>query len=247
MPEYGPGSKEWLQANPNYAGGAFNHPQQGQQPGPQPIDFSAYAQDDPRMVDAYGQQQEAYNTLKGRMGADNSKRAIDHAVLGTMDAAALGAKDLGAGMARRGISGSGTGATFLQKNVFAPAQREAAGRATDIALGEQARQDDLARSLQGAAGGLQSAAGSISGQNLNNRQFGLSAWQAQQQEAIQRAQLEQQAREAEISRWMALAQGGMPPGGSPIPIPQGGSPYGSNRPSNNPLGSRGSTGGPFYA
>lgn len=164
----------------------------GRQGGGQPIDLSSYAQDDPRMVEAYG-------LLKGRMGEDNSKRAIDKAVMGTMDAAALGAKDLGANMARRGISGTGTGATFLNRNVFQPAQREAAGQAASISLAEQDRQDRLAQSLQGPAAG-------IAGQNLANRNFGLSTWQAQQQEALQRAQMEQQARESELARWMALTQ-----------------------------------------
>lgn len=221
--EYGPGSHEWLQAHPEYAGGAFYHgPNTAPPGGPQPIDLSSYAQDDPRMVAAYGTQQDAYNTLKGRMSADNSQRAIDKAVMGTMDAAALGAKDLGANLARRGLSGTGAGATFLQRNVFQPAQREAAGKSADIALAEQARQDQLAQSLYGAAQGLGSSAGNISGQNLANRQFGLGTWEAQQADARQRAQMEQQARDSELARWMALsqmmggpggfmAQGGVPP------------------------------------
>jgi hypothetical protein len=141
------------------------------------------------------------------MNSDNSKRAIDHAVLGTMDAAALGAKDMGANMARRGISGTGAGATFLNKNVFQPAQRTAAGQATDISLAEQARQDDLAKSLQGPAG-------NIAGNNLQNRQFGLNTWQAQQNDARERAQMEQQQRDSELSRWLALSQQQMP-GGMP--------------------------------
>jgi hypothetical protein len=213
--EYGPGSHEWMQAHPEYAGGAFYHPPTPPGgPAPPSIDFNAYSQDDPRMVEAYG-------LLKDRMNADNSKRAIDKAVMGTMDAAALGAKDLGANMARRGISGTGTGATFLQKNVYAPAQREAAGKASDIALAEQDRQDRLAQALQGPAG-------AISGQNLANRSFGLSAWEAQQQAALQRQQLAQQAQDAEIARWIALTQsmgglqGFMQQGGVPPQIPTGG-------------------------
>lgn len=159
-----------------------------------PTGFNSTAQDDPRMV-------EAYDIFKGRMSADNSQRAIDKAVGGTMDAAALGAKDLGANMARRGISGTGTGATFLNRNVFAPAQREAANQASNIALGEQDRQDRLAAGLQGPAG-------NIASMNLQNRRFGLDQWQAQQSEAAQRAEMERRARDEELAKWMALAQGG---------------------------------------
>lgn len=198
MPQYGPGSHEWLAAHPGYAGGAFSGGGGGGENGAS-MDFSSYAQDDPRML-------EAYNILKGRMDTSNTKRAIDKAVLGTMDAAALGAKDLGANMARRGVSGTGTGATFLQKNVFAPAQREASGKAAEISLAEQDRLDKLAAALQGPAAG-------IAGHNLSNREFGLQSWQAMQQAALQRQQLAQSAMDNEIARWMALANSGFGGGG----------------------------------
>lgn len=155
--------------------------------------------------------QSQIDRYESRFDVDNTKRAIDKSTLGVMDAAALGARDLGAAnAARRGISGTGTSAAFLAKRFYEPAQRQAASNAADIAMGRERELDAL--TLGGTS--LMRSPDDIS---LANRDLALR--QALGYEGIgvqksgldlQRAQAEQAIRDNQISQYLALINMMMP-------------------------------------
>lgn len=155
-----------------------------------PAEFENTAYESPKI-------EEVYKLWKERLGKDPTERAINKSNLGVADMAALAASDLGGSMARRGVLGTGTGATFLQNKVFAPAQREAAGRAADIAMGREKDLDAL--TLAGL--GIARAGEDV---NLANRGLGLQQYLGQNQTALGWAQLKQQQQDAEMARWLAL-------------------------------------------
>lgn len=139
-----------------------------------------------------------------RLSADPTKRAIDRSNLATMDAAALAAKDLGANIASRGALGSGAGSTFLANRVFAPAQREAAGKAADISLGRERDLDNLTMAGLGIARAGEDV-------NLANKNLGLNQYIAQNNaqlgwagNQLNWAQLQQQAQDAQMAQYLAL-------------------------------------------
>lgn len=170
---------------------------------PPPSNLNNTAQNDPQLA-------ELYQMWKGRMGADTTKRAQDRSTASIMDAAALGAADLrGGNLARRGLVGSGAGDTFLQKRVFAPAQREAAGKAADIALG---RERDLDAMVMGGLG----IAGAQGNANRADRALALQQYLGEQGNALGWAGLNQNSYDSDMARWMALLQNQdmFPPGPS---------------------------------
>ena len=135
----------------------------------------------------------ALGRLDERFSEDNTKRAIQDSNLGISDAAALSAADQKGGLSRRGLVGSEGGATFLSKNVYQPAQRQAAKAAADITLAQQARKDNLVLGSQG----LVQAPDQI---NLANRAEASREQEAQAQQQMQQAQLQQQQQ----SQWLSL-------------------------------------------
>jgi hypothetical protein len=128
-------------------------------------------------------------------------------------------------MSRRGTLGTGVGDTFLNKRVFAPAQRQAAGAAANIAM---QREQDLDRLVVGGTA-LAAAPGqqSIQERNLSlntqgqafNQNFmtGQAEWQRQfeAQQAQQRADDEAARRLAEL--YQPYLTGGIVPPGIPFP------------------------------
>ena len=139
----------------------------------------------------------ALGRLDERFSDDNTKRAIQDSNLGISDAAALSAADQKGGLSRRGLVGSEGGATFLSKNVYQPAQRQAAKAAANITLAQQARKDNLVLGSQG----LVRAPDEI---NLANRAEASREQEAQAQQQQQQAQLQQQ----QTAQWLSL-MGGM--------------------------------------
>ena len=135
----------------------------------------------------------ALGRLDERFSEDNTKRAIQDSNLGISDAAALSAADQKGGLSRRGLVGSEGGATFLSKNVYQPAQRQAAKAAADITLAQQSRKDNLVLGSQG----LVRAPDEV---NLANRAEASREQEAQAQQQMQQAQLQQQQQ----SQWLSL-------------------------------------------
>lgn len=159
-----------------------------------------------------------------RLGADPSKRAIQTSTLGIQDAAALSAADAKGIMSRRGILGSGAGDTFLQNKIFAPAQRQAAGAAAQIAQAEEQRKDNLV--LGGVP--LAQAPGNMAIQNKNlalnqqgqafNQNFQTN--QANWDRAFQAQQAQQAAdQRAQDQLLNIFQQTGSVPGATPNPNP----------------------------
>jgi hypothetical protein len=142
---------------------------------------------------------EQIDRYRSRFDKDTTARAIDRSNLGIADSAALMASDAKANMARRGVLGSGTGAAFLNKNVFAPAQRQAAGAAADISLGRERDLDAL--TLGGT--GLMTAPSSIA---LADRDLALRQWMAQNEDERARAALAQAGQNQQLAQWIALNQ-----------------------------------------
>lgn len=138
-------------------------------------EFSSHVEDNPDL-------RWLADKFKSRFDTSNTKRAIDASNLGIMDAAALGAADAKGAMASRGVLGTGTGASFLNKRIFAPAQRAAAGAAKDIALDEQHRLDAL---TLGGLGIMKAPSDLALGQNAQ----ALQQWMAANGFNIQNAQL----------------------------------------------------------
>lgn len=140
---------------------------------------------------------EQMDRYRQRFSVDNTNRAIGRATTGAMDAAALAAADLKGNLSSRGLVGSEGGNAFLQKRVYGPAQRQAAGAAADIALGNENRLDAL--TLGGT--GLMRAPDDIAlaNRNLNLQQSGQDFSQAMQQEQF-RNQLQQQ----QYAQYLAL-------------------------------------------
>jgi hypothetical protein len=148
------------------------------------------AQNDPHLDDLWKKYQD-------RFSDDNTKRAIDRSNTGIADSAALLGKDARASLADRGALGTGVGAAFINKNITAPAQRQAAGAAADISMDAEKRKDALVLGGVGLAGAHSDLA--VRQQANANQQYATSAQiQMQQQEAQQRALQQQQA------QWMAL-------------------------------------------
>lgn len=156
--------------------------------------------------------EEQVRNLRARMGADTTERAIGRSTTGILDAAALGAADAGAAnLSSRGLVGSGAGQAFLQKRFFDPAQRAAAGAATDIAL---RREQDLDRLVLGGT----SIMGAPGQSSLASRSLGLQQWQAQtgagqaaQGLSLEQQRLNQQQQQSQIENWLrmyALSQQG---------------------------------------
>jgi hypothetical protein len=149
------------------------------------------------------QQVDRYNS---RFTNDPTKQAVEHSTLGIMDAAALGAADMKGQMGSRGVLNSGAGATFLQKRVFDPAQRAAAGAAGDIAIKRQKQLDDL--TLGGTD--IMKAPSQL---GVQNRELAMRQWEGQQADARAREQLalqRQQAADQQALQWLALTQAGYP-------------------------------------
>lgn len=141
---------------------------------------------------------EALDALKARSSVDTTQRAIDRATTGTMDAAALAAADLKGNLSRRGLVGGGTaGASFLNKAVYQPAQRNAASAASATALGGEQRLDQLAQSGVNAAAIPENL-------SLANRSLGLQQWNDQQNVNLQQTQLANQMQQQQVAQWLAL-------------------------------------------
>lgn len=138
----------------------------------------------------------ALDRLDSRFSEDDTKRRIQDSNLGIADAAALSAADQKGGLARRGLIGSAGASEFLSKNVFQPAQRQAAKAASDITLGQQARQDSLAE----AAAGASTAPATI---QAENRRIAIQ----QQQENASEQQAAQAAQQQQVSQWLSLLSG----------------------------------------
>lgn len=148
---------------------------------------------------------------KSRFDVDNTKRTIDKSNLGIMDAAALGAADAKANLASRGAIGSGAADAFLQKRIFQPAQREAAGKAADIAL---QREKDLDALTLGGQGIMSSQANlqlaekaqalqewiAKSGANLQQQQIALQQFATQNGLSLQQAQLMLQQQQQQFNQ-----------------------------------------------
>lgn len=149
------------------------------------------------------QQVDRYNS---RFTNDPTKQAVEHSTLGIMDAAALGAADLKGQMGSRGVLNSGAGATFLQKRVFDPAQRAAAGAASNIAIERQKQLDAL--TLGGTD--IMKAPSQL---GVQNRELAMRQWEGQQAaaRANEALKLEQQRlADEQAARWLALTQAGYP-------------------------------------
>lgn len=154
-----------------------------------------YAQNSPNI-------QEQMDRYRQRFSVDNTNRAIDKSNLGIMDAAALGAADQKANLSRRGVLGSETGARFLQKNVFDPAQRAAAGAAANIAM---QREKDLDALVLGGTGLMQAQDQlNLANRGLNLQQ--ISQDREDQRYSAQRADEERRRRE-DTARWLATMGG----------------------------------------
>lgn len=142
----------------------------------------------------------ALDALKARSSTDDTVRATNRATTGAMDAAALQAADLKGSLAGRGLIGGGTaGAAFLNKNVYAPAQRSAAQAASNIALGQQQRLDTLAQAGVNAAAVPEQL-------SLANRNLGLEQWQAQQSDALAQQDLANRIQQQQVAQWQALLE-----------------------------------------
>ena len=141
------------------------------------------AASNPHLDDLWAQYQ-------ARMGSDTTQRAIDRSTGAIADSAALLGKDAKANLASRGALGSGVGAAYIQKNITAPAQRQAAGAAADITLAAEKRKDDL------TLGGLGIARAPA---DLALQQQGLALQQYATNAQIQQAQAQQQQ-----SQYLAL-------------------------------------------
>lgn len=112
---------------------------------------------------------EQIERYRSRFGSDPTERAIQRSNLGIADAAALLAADAKANMASRGVLNTGTGATFLQRRVFEPAQRQAAGRAADIAMGRERDLDALVLGGTGLMTAPDAIALAAQGMNLQSQ------------------------------------------------------------------------------
>jgi hypothetical protein len=143
--------------------------------------------------------QEHIQNYRNRLSEDNTKRAIDKSNLGIADSAALMAADAKAGMSRRGVQGTDTGAAFLQKRVFEPAQRAAAGQAANIAL---QRERDLDNLVLGGTG-IMRLPDEIA---LANRGMNLDQLRSDREDARHRAEIEREERRRreDAARWAAM-------------------------------------------
>ena len=140
---------------------------------------------------------ELVDKYRSRFGVDNTERAINRSTTGIMDAAALGAADLKGNLSSRGLVGSEGGNAFLAKRVFGPAQRQAAGAAADIALGNEQRLDAL--TLGGL--GIMNAPGQAS---RADRGLALSQSGQDFNQSLQQAQLQNQIQQQQMAQWLSL-------------------------------------------
>lgn len=138
------------------------------------------AQTDPNL-------QALLDRYNSRFDGSNADRATSRAVGGIADAAALLTRDAQAGLAARGATGSGVAAAHIQKNITDPSLRAATSAATDIALGEQERQDRLTLGGLGIAGAAGDAA--RADRSLNLQQYNADAQLAAAQNQQQMAQV----------------------------------------------------------
>lgn len=159
---------------PNAGAGATGG---GGKPGVGPTSTNT-AQQDPNI-------QALLDRYNSRFDESNAARATDRAVGGIADAAALLTHDAQAGLAARGASGSGVAAAHIKRQITDPALRAATGAATDIAMGEQSRLDNLTLGGLGVSSALGDAARADRGLNLQqyNTDAQLAAAQNQQQMA----------------------------------------------------------------
>jgi len=148
------------------------------------------AQTDPNL-------QKLVDKYMSRFEVDNTQRAINRSTTGIMDAAALGAADPKGNLSSRGLVGSEGGNAFLAKRVFNPAQRQAAGAAADIALGNEQRLDNL--TLGGL--GIMNAPGQAS---RADRGLALSQSGQDFDQGLQQAQLQNQMQQQQYAQWLSL-------------------------------------------
>jgi hypothetical protein len=201
---FGPGGANWYQTgapggSPGIGGGAAAATPRGSSGG------GAVTNANTAQMSPYLKEQ--MQRYRDRFSQDNTARAIDQSNLGIADAAALTAADAKAGMSRRGVGGTGTGAAYLTKRVFAPAQREAAGAAASIAM---QRQKDLDALVLGGSGIM----GAADANNLQNRQLSLEQWKAQAEDERARAAAAQAQENAKLAQQIALAQLAQSAGGA---------------------------------
>jgi hypothetical protein len=153
--------------------------------------------------------------LKQRESTDPTQRAIERSTTGTLDAAALGAADAGAAnLAARGLTGTGAGAAFLNKQFFAPAQRAASQSAADISL---QRERDLDALVLGGQG-IMSAPGQM---GLAQKELGLRQYQTEAGLTVQEQQLALEAQKAQMDAWLkmyGISAAQQPPGGAPYQV-----------------------------
>lgn len=221
MTEYGKGSKEWLDANPGYAGGAYHHSPGADAPGTVgPPNFDNTAEDDPGYNQVLG---EMWRRFRGDAGAG---QAIDLAG-GKIREAGIGAgKELGASLAARGVSGTGA-ETLGRTKLAGQVQGSIAGAASDIANQREREKDAELASIGGVVGGK-------AAENRANRELALRQWEGVR--ADQRA-----GESAQSAQQLAILQLLQQAGQSPFETQAAGTPsYPVQYPgSNNPLHSAG--------
>lgn len=168
---------------------------------------------------------EQVNLVRERLGRDTTQRQLDRSNLSIADSAALLAKDAKANTARRGVTDTSAADAYLNKNIFQPAQRAAAGAAADIVQGEERRKDSL---VLGSTPIFQ-APDQFS---LANRRLGLDQWSAQSADERARAGMQLDADAAQLARYLALREDLYPQGGGGGTGTEygGGYTYGSRRP-----------------